>query len=179
MIFFPSDGRCLRALAPCDCAATLAEAVSLAEKQGRRQNVKISTDLPPSHAAFQLDAGADQDLLPQHSDQCHSGDAAREARCRSPPECHRQSKARSFCNCAFADTGPGIPSGRPREGFYAFLFHQGHGLWTGIGDYQEDRGGPRRTGFRGRGDAPGTVVVIELPVLANRDMGVGVSEIRG
>src|ERR1019366_717261 len=45
------------ALAPCDLKKTLEEAVSLAEKQCQRQNVKISVELPQVMPVLQLDAG--------------------------------------------------------------------------------------------------------------------------
>lgn len=151
------------ALAPCDLRTTLEEAVALAEKQGRRQNIKISADLPPTMPVFQLDAGQIKtcflniltnaiQAMPQGGEvhitaQSITGNGGAE---------HLQLR--------FADTGPGIPPEDREKVFTPFYSTKATGFGLGLAITKkivDDHGGRV---FVTEGETPGTVVVMELPL---------------
>jgi signal transduction histidine kinase len=151
------------ALAPCDLRATLEEAVSLAEKQGRRHNVKISADWPQTVPTCQLDAGQIKtcflnilsnaiQAMPQGGEvkidvRKIAGDGGAE-----------------FLRLRFADTGPGIPPEDREKVFTPFYSTKATGFGLGLAitkKIAEDHGGRV---FVTESETPGTVVVMELPI---------------
>jgi signal transduction histidine kinase len=151
------------ALAPCDLRATLEEAVSLAEKQGRRQDIKISIGWPDVLPIFQLDAGQIKtcflnilsnaiQAMPQ------GGDVKIDARKITGVE------GAEFLQLRFADTGPGIPPEDREKVFTPFYSTKATGFGLGLAitkKIAEDHGGRV---FVTEDEAPGTVVVMELPI---------------
>ena len=151
------------ALAPCDLRATLEEAVSLAEKQSRRQNIKISVDWPQAMPTFQLDAGQIKtcflnilsnaiQAMPQ------GGEVKINARKITG------GGGAEFLQLRFADTGPGIPPEDREKVFTPFYSTKATGFGLGLAitkKIAEDHGG--RVFVTGD-EAPGTVVVMELPI---------------
>jgi signal transduction histidine kinase len=160
------------ALAPCDLRETLAEAVSLAEKQGRRQNVKISTSLPPEMPAFQLDAGQIKTcFLNILSNAIQAMPGGGEVRITAQNT--TGSGGAEFLQLRFADTGPGIPPDDREKVFTPFYSTKATGFGLGLAitkKIMEDHGGRV---FVADGDAPGTVVVMEFPTHGVRDSGLG------
>ncbi|MGA2985407.1 MAG: ATP-binding protein [Terriglobia bacterium] len=151
------------ALAPCDLRTTLAEAVSLAEKQGRRQNVKISVELPEAIPVFQLDAGQIKtgflNILTNAIQAMPRGG-----------EVHITAKSATgsgsaeFFQLRFADSGLGIPPEDREKVFTPFYSTKATGFGLGLAITKkivEDHGGRV---FVADGDVPGTVVVMELPL---------------
>jgi signal transduction histidine kinase len=155
------------ALAPCDLRTTLAEAVSLAEKQGRRQNVKIGAELLEAMPVFQLDAGQIKTCF------LNILTNAIQAMPRGG-EVHISAKSvtgsggAELLQLRFADTGPGIPPEDREKVFTPFYSTKATGFGLGLAITKkivEDHGGRV---FVAEGEAPGTVVVMELPALGIR-----------
>ena len=151
------------ALAPCDLRGTLAEAVALAEKQGRRQNVKISTDLPPAMPVFQLDAGQIKtcflNILSNAIQAMPRGGEVHVAARNITG-----SEGAEFLQLRFTDTGPGIPAEDREKVFTPFYSTKATGFGLGLAITKmimEDHGGRV---FVTDGEAPGTVVVMEFPL---------------
>ena len=151
------------ALAPCDLHATLEEAVSLAEKQGRRQNIKISMDCPQAMPNFQLDAGQIKtcflNILSNAIQAMPQGGEVKISAQRIAGAGRAE-----FLQLRFADTGPGIPPEDREKVFTPFYSTKATGFGLGLAitkKIAEDHGG--RVFVTGD-DAPGTVVVMELPI---------------
>jgi nitrogen fixation/metabolism regulation signal transduction histidine kinase len=150
-------------LAPCDLRTTLAEAVSLAEKQGRRQNIKIRADLPHDMPVFQLDAGQIKTcflniLTNAIQAMPHGGEVHITAQSVAG------SNGAASVQLRFADNGPGIPAEDRDKVFTPFYSTKATGFGLGLAITKkivEDHGGRV---FVTAGDEPGTVVVMELPL---------------
>jgi signal transduction histidine kinase len=151
------------ALAPCDLRATMEEAVSLAEKQGRRQNITIGLDWPQATPVFQLDAGQIKTCflnILSNAVQAmpHGGEIKINARKIAG------GGGVEFLQLRFADTGPGIPPEDREKVFTPFYSTKATGFGLGLAitkKIAEDHGGRV---FVTEGEAPGTVVVMELPI---------------
>jgi signal transduction histidine kinase len=151
------------ALAPCDLTSTLAEAVSLAEKQGRRQNIKIITDMRKDLPLFQLDGGQIKtcflniltnaiQAMPQGGEILVTAESV------------TASGGAQYLQLRFADTGPGIPAEDREKVFTPFYSTKATGFGLGLAITKkivEDHGGRV---FVTAGDAPGTVVTMEIPM---------------
>ena len=150
------------ALAPCDLGGILAEAVALAEKQGRRQNIKISTQLPPAMPAFQLDAGQIKTCflnILSNAIQAMPRGGEVNITARNVTE----SDGADFLQLRFADTGPGIPAEDREKVFTPFYSTKATGFGLGLAitkKIMEDHGGRV---FVAEDEPPGTVVVMEFP----------------
>jgi nitrogen fixation/metabolism regulation signal transduction histidine kinase len=152
------------ALAPCDLGKTLADAVALAEKQGHRQNIKITVALPNPMPAFQLDAGQIKTcflniLTNAIQAMPHGGEINITAASIT------SGVAMEFLQLRFADTGPGIPSEDREKVFTPFYSTKATGFGLGLAITKkivDDHGGRI---FVADGATPGTVVVMELPVV--------------
>ncbi len=162
------------ALAPCDVGAILAEAVSLAEKQARMQNVEITTDLPEDIPRFDLDAGQIKtcflNILTNAIQAMPQG-----GRVEITTKNVTSLEGAEFLQLRFRDTGAGIPPGDREKVFTPFYSTKATGFGLGLAITKkivEDHGGRV---FVAADEAPGTVMVIELPVLAigTRDTGYG------
>jgi signal transduction histidine kinase len=150
------------ALGPCDLRGTLAEAVELAGKQGRRQNIKISTDWPSAAPIFQLDAGQIKTCflnILSNAIQAmpHGGEVNISTQMTN-------GGGAQFLQLRFADTGPGIPPEDREKVFTPFYSTKATGFGLGLAitkKIAEDHGGRV---FISEGHKPGTVVVMELPM---------------
>ena len=151
------------ALAPCDLQATLQEAVSLAEKQCRRQNIKISVDWPHSMPLFQLDAGQIKTcFLNILSNAIQAMPEGGEVRINA--EIISGNGGSDFLQLRFADTGPGIPREDREKVFTPFYSTKATGFGLGLAitkKIAEDHGGRV---FVSESGPPGTLVVMELPL---------------
>ena len=169
------------ALGPCDLRATLGEAVSLAEKQGMRQNIKISMDWPEAMPIFQLDAGQIKTcFLNILSNAIQAMPRGGEVRINAREI--TGGGGAEFLQLRFADTGPGIPPDDREKVFTPFYSTKATGFGLGLAitkKIAEDHGGRV---FVTEDSTPGTVVVMEFPMPANgtrdtaqgtRDTGLG------
>ncbi|MDR3675732.1 MAG: ATP-binding protein [Acidobacteriota bacterium] len=150
-------------LAPCDLHTTLEEAMSLAEKQGRQQNVKINADLPKDIPIFQLDAGQMKtcflNILTNAIQAMPGGGEVHITAQTITGNTGAQS-----LQLRFADTGPGIPPEDREKVFTPFYSTKATGFGLGLAITKkivDDHGGRV---FVTTGDAPGTVVVMEIPL---------------
>jgi len=151
------------ALAPCDLRATLAEAVSLASKQGHRQGVKITATLPDDLPVFRLDAAQIKtcflNILTNAIQAMPGGGQVDIA-----AETVRDSGGSDFLQLRFQDTGPGIPLEDRERVFAPFYSTKATGFGLGLAitkKIMEDHGGRI---FVTEGQTPGTVMVLELPL---------------
>ncbi len=150
------------ALAPCDLRGTMEEAVSLAEKQGNRQNIKIIMSWPEAIPVLQLDAGQIKTCflnILSNAIQAmpHGGEVRIDAS-------KVTGGGAEFLQLRFADTGPGIPPEDREKVFTPFYSTKATGFGLGLAitkKIAEDHGGRV---FVTEGDKPGTVVVMELPI---------------
>jgi len=151
------------ALAPCDLRATLEEAVSLAEKQGRQHNIKIRVDWPQAMPTFQLDAGQIKTcFLNILSNAIQAMPQGGEVKINA--QRIAGGGGAEFLQLRFADTGPGIPPEDREKVFTPFYSTKATGFGLGLAitkKIAEDHGG--RVFVTGD-EAPGTVVVMELPM---------------
>ncbi|HXW15609.1 MAG TPA: HAMP domain-containing sensor histidine kinase [Terriglobia bacterium] len=163
------------ALAPVDLRATLGEAISLAEKQGRRQNVKFSVELPAGMPVFQLDAGQIKtcflNILTNAIQAMPRGGEVH----ITAHTITGKGGAESL-QLRFADNGPGIPPEDREKVFTPFYSTKATGFGLGLAIAKkivEDHGGRV---FVTEGETPGTVVVMEfpLPEIGVRDTGLGI-----
>lgn len=150
-------------LQPCDLCEALNHAVTLVERQAHTQDVKIHIAIPRDLPAIQADRQQIEtsfvnvltnaiQAMPEGGEIAVTGSAA------------RVEGKLGRIQLAFADTGPGIPA-RDRERIFAPFFSTkttGFGLGLAITrKIVQDHGGSI---YVRAGDAPGTVIVIELPV---------------
>lgn len=151
------------ALAPCDLRATLEEAVSLASKQGRRQGVKITPALPVDLPVFLLDAAQIKTCflnILTNAIQAMPGGGEIDI----TTETLRDSAGAERLQLRFRDTGPGIPREDRERVFAPFYSTKATGFGLGLAITKkivDDHGGRI---FVADGEAPGTVVVLELPL---------------
>jgi signal transduction histidine kinase len=165
------------ALAPCHLRETLQEAVALAEKQGRGQNVEIIADLPPDLPALRLDAGQIKTCFLNILTNAIQA-MPRGGEVHITAHHLAGSKFVEFVQLRFADNGPGIPAEDREKVFTPFYSTKATGFGLGLAITKkivEDHGGRV---FATAGDGPGTVVVMELPIPENgtRDTGDGVRD---
>lgn len=164
------------ALAPCDLRKTLGEAVALAEKQSRGQNVKISVNLPAELPAFSLDAGQIKtcflNILTNAIQAMPSGGEVHITAQQVTAD-----PATEALQLRFADDGPGIAPADRAKVFTPFYSTKATGFGLGLAITKkivDDHGG--RVFVTGN-DGPGTVVVMELPMpdegIQSTEQGVG------
>ena len=103
------------ALRRATCAPLWKSAVSLAEKQGRRQNIKISVELPAELPVLPTGRGANQNVLPQYPDQRHPGHAARGRGAYHHGDMWTAAAAPGVCNCDSRTTVPAFPRKTARK----------------------------------------------------------------
>lgn len=159
-------------LAVCDLRVTLEEAVALADKQGLRQHVAISVDLPPEIPPLQLDAAQIKtcflNVLTNALQAMPQG-----GRVQIAGRSLSTSEGREFLQLRFADTGPGIPPEERSKVFTPFYSTKATGFGLGLAitkKIMEDHGGQV---FVTDGETPGTVVVMEFPITAAGAGGFG------
>jgi signal transduction histidine kinase len=150
------------ALEPCDVCATLEEAVSLAAKQGRRQNVKISADLPKDLPLFRLDPAQIKTCFLNILTNAIQA-MPRGGRVGITAQNVQDSGGATFLQLRFADTGSGIPPEDREKVFAPFYSTKATGFGLGLAITKkivEDHGGRI---FVTDAETPGTVMVMELP----------------
>lgn len=160
---FLSAGRQMPpALASCDLRATLEEAVALAAKQGRRQSVKISADLPKDLPIFRLDPAQIKTCFLNILTNAIQA-MPRGGRVGITAQNVQDSRGAAFLQLRFADTGAGIPPEDRDRVFAPFYSTKATGFGLGLAITKkivEDHGGRI---FVTDGETPGTVMVVELP----------------
>jgi len=156
------------ALAPSDLRTILEEVVSLAEKQGRRQNVEIIADLPKDIPILRLDAAQIKtcflNILTNAIQAMPSG-----GKVRITAQTTSGNGDAQFLQLRFRDTGPGIPPEDREKVFTPFYSTKATGFGLGLAITKkivEDHGG---TVFVSSAETPGTVVVIDLPLPNSED----------
>jgi nitrogen fixation/metabolism regulation signal transduction histidine kinase len=150
------------ALASCDLRATLEEAVALAAKQGRRQSVKISADLPKDLPIFRLDPAQIKTCFLNILTNAIQA-MPRGGRVGITAQNVQDSGGGAFLQLRFADTGFGIPPEDRERVFAPFYSTKATGFGLGLAITKkivEDHGGRI---FVTDGETPGTVMVVELP----------------
>ena len=165
------------ALAPCDLRRTLDEAVLLAEKQARRQNVNISSDFPQPLPMLQLDAAQIKtcflNILTNSIQAMPRG-----GQIHITAQSATAKEEADSLQLRFADTGPGIPPEDREKVFTPFYSTKDTGFGLGLAitkKIMEDHGGRV---FVTDGATPGTVVVMEFPVKGQgiRDSSLGIRD---
>ena len=151
-------------LAPCDVSVVLEEVIALVEKQASRQSVHISADLPAVLPAFQADGGQLKtcflNILTNAIQAMPEGGGVKiSSTINVAPE--GQPGKLTLC---FADNGPGIPQEDREKVFAPYYSTRATGFGLGLAITRkivEDHGGSI---YVGEGEAPGTVIVVELPI---------------
>ena len=130
----------------------LAEAVSLAEKQARRQNVEITTDLPQDIPRFELDEGQIKtcflNILTNAIQAMPQG-----GKVEITTKNVTGLEGAEFLQLRFRDTGPGIPPEDREKVFTPFYSTKATGFGLGLAITKkivDDHGGQSLRG-RGRG----------------------------
>ena len=163
--------------ARCDLAATLEEAVTLVQKQAHLQDISIAVDLPPDLPTLQADAAQLKtcflNILTNAVQAMPQGGRVQISSAYLAP-----SRGAARLQLRFADTGPGVKP-EDREKIFAPYFSTkttGFGLGLAITRkiIEDHEGRIYATG----GDAPGTVMVVELPLTRSAAPG-GEREVRG
>jgi signal transduction histidine kinase len=149
--------------APCDLRVVLEEAVTLAEKQGRRQNIAIITELPEGLPILNLDAAQIKtcflNILTNAIQAMPQG-----GEIHITAQCAPAKGGPGFLQLRFRDTGPGIPFEEREKVFTPFYSTKATGFGLGLAITKkvvEDHAGRV---FVTAGEPRGTVVVIELPL---------------
>jgi signal transduction histidine kinase len=151
------------ALASCDLRAAMEEAVALAGKQSRRQNVKITADLPKDLPVFRLDAAQIKTCFLNILTNAIQA-MPRGGQVRITAQNITDSDGAEFLRLRFADTGPGIPPEDRARVFAPFYSTKATGFGLGLAITKkivEDHGGRI---FVTEGETSGTVVAVELPL---------------
>jgi signal transduction histidine kinase len=160
---FLSAGRQMPpALESCDLSAILEEAIALAAKQGRRQSVKISADLPKDLPNFRLDPAQIKTCFLNILTNAIQA-MPRGGRVGITAQNIQDSKGAAFLQLRFADTGAGIPPEDRDKVFAPFYSTKATGFGLGLAITRkivEDHGGRI---YVTDGETPGTVMVMELP----------------
>lgn len=151
-------------LAPCDLGEALMESIALVEKQAHAHDVIIRAEVPPDFPEIQADRQQMKtcfvNLLTNAIQAMPRGGeisvSARRLAANGEP---------SKLQLRFADTGPGIPTADRERVFAPFFSTKATGFGLGLAITRkivEDHGG----GICVQDDdAPGAVMVIELPVV--------------
>lgn len=151
------------ALAPCDLRQTLEQAISLVEKQAHSQDISLSVDLPADMPSLQADAEQMKtcflNILTNAIQAMPGGGEIRISAQRISNNGNPGS-----LQMRFADTGPGIPAENRERIFAQFFSTKTTGFGLGLAITKkivEDHGGSIQVRDT---DAPGTVIVVELPI---------------
>jgi signal transduction histidine kinase len=155
------------AVALCDLRVTLEEAVALVERQAAPQRITITSELPADLPALQADSGQLKTcFLNILTNAVQAMPEGGEIHIRARAE-HSGNGSGGVLELCFADTGPGIPVEDREKVFAPYYSTRATGFGLGLAITRkivEDHGG--RIYVRDRG-APGTDMVIELPLPAN------------
>jgi signal transduction histidine kinase len=151
------------ALAPCDLRQTLEQAIALVEKQAHSQDISLSVDLPADMPSLQADAEQMKtcflNILTNAIQAMPGGGEIRISAQRISNNGNPGS-----LQMRFADTGPGIPAENRERIFAQFFSTKTTGFGLGLAITKkivEDHGGSIQVRDT---DAPGTVIVVELPI---------------
>jgi len=151
------------ALAPCDLRQTLEQAISLVEKQAHSQDISLTVDLPEDMPNLQADGEQMKtcflNILTNAIQAMPGGGEIRISAQRTSNNGNTDS-----LRMRFADTGPGIPAENREKIFAQFFSTKTTGFGLGLAITKkivEDHGGSIQVKD---GDAPGTVIVVELPI---------------
>jgi signal transduction histidine kinase len=150
-------------LAPCNLRETVDQAVTMVEKQARRQGIQISTDLPADLPVVQADAGQLKtcflNILTNAIQAMPRGGEIRLAASVGPAE-----SGPDAIRLQFSDTGVGIPFEDREKVFAPYFSTKATGFGLGLAITKkivEDHGG--RIYVTG-GETPGTVMILEFPL---------------
>jgi signal transduction histidine kinase len=149
-------------MAPCDVKATVHEAVSLVEKQARRQNIAVSLDMPADLPLFRLDAAQIKTCFLNILTNAIQA-MPRGGQIRVSAVTVNESGNTELLQLRFADTGPGIPPEVREKVFAPFYSTKTTGFGLGLAITKkivEDHGGRV---FVADGEMPGALLVVELP----------------
>jgi signal transduction histidine kinase len=151
------------ALAPCDLRQTLEQAIALVEKQAHSQDISLSVDLPADMPSLQADAEQMKtcflNILTNAIQAMPGG-----GEIRISAQCISNNGNPGSLQMRFADTGPGIPAENRERIFAQFFSTKTTGFGLGLAITKkivEDHGGSIQVRDT---DAPGTVIVVELPI---------------
>ena len=151
------------AFADCDVRATLVEVLGLVEKQAHRQNITITTEVPPDMPCLHADSAQMKTCflnIITNAIQAmpRGGELSIRAGCT-------QTDGKGEClQLRFADSGPGIPAEDREKVFAPYFSTKATGFGLGLAITRkivEDHGGRI---YATDGEAPGTVIVVELPL---------------
>jgi signal transduction histidine kinase len=148
---------------PCDLKATLEQAGALVEKQARRQEITIQSDLPVEMPIFLADAGQMKTCFMNILTNAIQA-MPRGGRIQITAGPARNGDGAGVFEFRFADTGPGIPLEDRERVFAPFYSTKATGFGLGLAITKkivEDHGGRV---YVTDGNAPGTAMVLELPL---------------
>jgi signal transduction histidine kinase len=159
-------------MAPCNLKVTLEEALALVEKQAHRQEIAIAAELPADLPVFQADVAQMKtcflNILTNAIQAMPRGGRIGITAATLPETGNGGS-----LQLRFADTGPGIPLEDREKVFAPFYSTKETGFGLGLAITKkivEDHGGRvyvsdgETPGTAARRTAPGTVLVLELPL---------------
>jgi signal transduction histidine kinase len=149
-------------MAPCDLKATLGEALALVEKQARRQNVIIASDLPADLPTFHLDAGQMKTCFLNILTNAIQA-MPRGGHVHITATSLNESEGAGSLQLRFADTGPGIPREDRERVFASFYSTKATGFGLGLAITKKIMEDHRGRVYVSEGATPGTVIVLELP----------------
>lgn len=151
------------ALTQCDLRQTLEQAIALVEKQAHSQDISLAVDLPADMPSLQADAEQMKtcflNILTNAIQAMPGGGEIRISAQRIP-----NNGGPGMLQMRFADTGPGIPAENREKIFAQFFSTKTTGFGLGLAITKkilEDHGGSIQVRD---GRAPGTVIVVELPI---------------
>jgi signal transduction histidine kinase len=154
------------ALAPCDLRVTLEQAVALVERQAVRQGISITSELPANLPVLQADSGQLKTCFLNILTNAVQAMPERGEIRITAHTAHAGNGSEEVLELCFADTGPGIPVEDREKVFAPYYSTRETGFGLGLAITRkivEDHGG--RIYVR-EGGAPGTEMVIDLPVPA-------------
>jgi signal transduction histidine kinase len=130
-------------MAPCDLATVIREALTLVEKQARRQSISIALNLPADLPPFRLDAGQIKTCvlnIMTNAIQAMPRGGQVQITAQSLPD----ASATGLFQMRFADTGPGVPPDEREKIFTPFYSTKATGFGLGLAITKkivEDHGG--------------------------------------
>ena len=130
-------------MAPCDLTTIIREALTLVEKQARRQSISIVVDLPADLPTFRLDAGQIKTCVLNILTNAIQA-MPRGGRIQITAQSLPDASAAGLFQMRFADTGPGIPPDEREKIFTPFYSTKATGFGLGLAITKkivEDHGG--------------------------------------
>ena len=150
-------------LAPCDLHPTLEQAVTLVEKQARRQDITITSEFPQNLPVIQADAAQIKTCFLNILTNAIQA-MPRGGRIGVAARAVEENGGARVLELRFTDSGPGIPAEDREKVFAPFYSTKAMGFGLGLAITKkivEDHGGRV---YVSDDDAPGTVIVMRLPL---------------